>query len=199
MALLRRSEAQTKVFFYGLFLCEKKARPNGRQKITMKCPACFYPDTKVIDSRAAGDGLSIRRRRECQKCNFRFSTYEEIEILDLAVVKRDGRKESYSRDKVVSGLKKALEKRPITEEKFKKLVHDIERELQVLRQNEITASQIGQIVMKNLKKTDEIAYIRFASVYQSFKDVHSFQRELSKLLKQKTVRKKSGKKSDQKK
>jgi transcriptional repressor NrdR len=151
----------------------------------MKCPVCYYQDTKVIDSRVASDGLSIRRRRECLKCGFRFSTYEEIEILDLSIVKRDGRKETYSRDKLTRGLKKALEKRPITEEKFKKLVNLIERDLQKLRKNEITSLQVGQIVMKNLKRVDQIAYIRFASVYQSFKDVHTFQKELNKLLKKK--------------
>ena len=104
----------------------------------MKCPVCYHIDTKVVDSRVASDGLCIRRRRECLKCGFRFSTYEEIEILDLMIVKRDGRKESYSREKIVSGLKKALEKRPTTDEKFKKLLHAIERDLQVLKKNEVT-------------------------------------------------------------
>lgn len=149
----------------------------------MKCPICYYQDTKVIDSRVASDGLSIRRRRECLKCGFRFSTYEEIEILDLSLVKRDGRKEAYSREKMTKGLKKALEKRPITKDKFKKLVNAIERDLQKLRQPEITSNQAGQIVMKHLKKADQVAYIRFASVYQSFKDVQTFRRELNKLLK----------------
>jgi transcriptional repressor NrdR len=139
----------------------------------------------VIDSRVAPDGLSIRRRRECLKCSFRFSTYEEMEILDLVVVKRDGRKEAYSREKMVRGLKKSLEKRPITDDRFKKLVNSIERDLQKMRQNEITTHQVGQIVMKNLKKADQVAYIRFASVYESFKDVQTFHRELNKLLKNK--------------
>jgi transcriptional repressor NrdR len=151
----------------------------------MKCPVCYYHDTKVVDSRVASDGLSIRRRRQCLKCGFRFSTYEEIEILDLTIVKRDGRKENYNREKLVKGLRRSLEKRPITEEKFKKLINSIERDLQILRKNEITSNQIGQIVMKNLKRVDEVAYIRFASVYESFKDVHTFQRELNKLLKSK--------------
>ena len=149
----------------------------------MKCPVCNHPDTKVVDSRVASDGFSIRRRRECLKCGFRFSTYEQIEILDLSVVKRDGRREMYNQDKLIRGLKKALEKRPITEEKFKRLVNLIERDLQALRKTEITSDQIGQIVMKYLKKTDQIAFIRFASVYQSFKDVQTFQKELNKLLK----------------
>ncbi len=151
----------------------------------MKCPVCYYQDTKVIDSRVASDGLSIRRRRECLKCGFRFSTYEEMEILDLSIVKRDGRKEVYSREKLVKGLKKALEKRPITEEKFKKIVNLIERDLQRIRKSEITSNQAGQIVMKHLKRIDQVAYIRFASVYQSFKDVQTFQKELNKLLKKK--------------
>lgn len=156
----------------------------------MKCPACHYQDTKVVDSRAASDGLSIRRRRECLKCGFRFSTYEEMEILDLNIVKRDGRKEVYNRDKLISGLKKSLEKRPITDDKFKKLVNSIERDLQVPRKPEITSDQIGQITMKQLKKIDQVAFIRFASVYQSFQDVQTFQKELNKLLKNKRGTKK---------
>jgi len=151
----------------------------------MKCPVCYYADTKVVDSRVATDGLCIRRRRECLKCGFRFSTYEEIEILDLMIVKRDGRKESYSREKLIRGLRKALEKRPITDDKFKKLIHSIERDLQVLKKNEVTTSQVGQIIMKHLKKADQVAYIRFASVYEDFKDAQEFRKELNKLLKKK--------------
>lgn len=147
----------------------------------MKCPVCHYQDTKVVDSRVASDGSSIRRRRECLKCGFRFSTYEEIEILDLSIVKRDGSKQPYDKDKLVRGLKKALEKRPIIEEKFKQLVNSVERDIQALRKNEVTSNQIGQIIMKHLRKVDQVAYIRFASVYQSFKDVQTFQRELNKL------------------
>lgn len=157
----------------------------------MKCPVCHYQDTKVVDSRVAGDGLSIRRRRECLKCGFRFSTYEEMEILDLTIVKRDGRKEAYSREKMVKGLRRALEKRAITEDNFKRLVNSIERDLQALRKNEITSNQIGHIIMKHLKRADQVAYIRFASVYESFKDAHTFQKELNKLLnKNKRVSKK---------
>ena len=149
----------------------------------MKCPVCNYGDTKVIDSRVAGDGSSIRRRRECLKCSFRFSTYEEIEILDLAIIKRDGKKEAYSKEKLIKGLRKSFEKRPITEDNFKKMVNAIERDLQALGKNEITSNQVGQLVMKHLKRVDQVAYIRFASVYESFKDAHTFQRELNKLLK----------------
>lgn len=147
----------------------------------MKCPICYHPDTKVLDSRVATDGLSIRRRRECLKCAFRFSTYEELEILDVSLIKRDGRREAYSRDKLISGLKKASEKR-IGDDKFKKLIHMIERDIQALRTNEVSSQDVGRIVMKNLKKVDQIAYIRYASVYESFKNVQEFKRELNKLL-----------------
>ncbi len=164
----------------------------------MRCPVCYYEDSKVIDSRVASDGLSIRRRRECLKCGFRFSTYEEVEILDLVVVKRDGRKEAYSRDKIVKGLRRALEKRPITEDNFKKLINLIERDIQILRKNEVTSGQIGQIVMKHLKRFDQVAYIRFASVYESFKDAQTFKRELNKLLASKTKKQESKKTRKQK-
>ena len=158
----------------------------------MKCPICHHEDTKVVDSRVASEGLCIRRRRQCLKCDFRFSTYEEIEILDLVIIKRDGQRESYSREKLVKGLKRALEKRPITEDKFKKLVHSLERDLQSLRKNEISSENIGKIVMKHLKKIDQVAYIRYASVYESFKDAKQFQEEIDKLFKKKT-RKTKGK------
>jgi transcriptional repressor NrdR len=148
----------------------------------MKCPICYHDDTKVIDSRVAVDGLSIRRRRECEKCSFRFSTFEEVEILDLTVNKKGGEKEVYSRDKVVSGLKKALEKRPVSDDDFKKLVHNIERDIQQLRQSEVDSSEIGRIVMRQLMDIDIVAYIRFASVYESFKDADDFRDKLNKLF-----------------
>ncbi len=147
----------------------------------MRCPACHNIDTKVTDSRLANEGVAIRRRRECLRCNFRFSTYEEVEILNLTVVKRDGRRESYSREKLEAGLRKALEKRPITHEEFKRLVNMIERDIQLRGRNEITSGQIGEIVMKRLKKADPVAYIRFASVYRSFADAESFWEELKSL------------------
>ncbi len=128
-----------------------------------------------------GDGSSIRRRRECEKCGFRFSTLEEVEILDLAVIKRDGRRESYSREKLESGLKKALEKRPYTSQDFKSLVGSIERDLQKKRKSEVTSAEIGELVMNRLKFFDKVAYIRFASVYRSFEDVKTFEKELKKL------------------
>jgi len=149
----------------------------------MKCPACYHDETKVVDSRTGVDGISIRRRRECLKCNFRFSTQEEVVILDITVIKKDGRKESYSREKLQTGLKKSLEKRPIKKEDFQKLVNNIERDVQVKSKgNEISSMQVGRIIMDRLKKLDKVAYIRFASVYQSFKDAQAFQQELNKLL-----------------
>jgi transcriptional repressor NrdR len=151
----------------------------------MKCPVCHFDDTKVIDSRVSGDGFLIRRRRECLKCGFRFSTHEEMEILDLVIIKRDKRKENYSRDKLVSGLKKAIEKRGVSEDKFKKLIYCIERDLQVSNKNEIKSEEVGRIAMKNLKKIDKIAYIRYASVCQSFNDLEEFAEELKKLSKNK--------------
>lgn len=148
----------------------------------MRCPVCAHEDTKVIDSRVATDGLSIRRRRECESCAFRFSTYEEVEILDLQVEKRDGSCETYSRAKLEGGLHKALEKRPITPEDFKQLVSEIEQEIQKkTRDNKIESKEIGNIVIRKLKKFDQIAYIRFASVYRQFEDIAEFKKELQKL------------------
>lgn len=148
----------------------------------MKCPVCNYKETKVVDSRVASDEITIRRRRECLKCGFRFSTYEQVELLDLMVIKRDGRKESYSRDKVEQGLKKAFEKRPITEESFRILVNKIERNIQALKKNEISSQEIGEIIMKELKRKDPVAYIRFASVYRAFEDLATFQKEINSVF-----------------
>lgn len=151
----------------------------------MRCPACYNEDTKVVDSRVASDGLSIRRRRECLKCEFRFSTIEEVEILNLMVVKRDKSKEPYSKEKLEEGLKKALQKRGHDEEEFKILVNNIERDIQVKvgAKEEINSEAIGEIVLKHLKKFDKVAFIRFASVYQSFEDIDEFQQEIKKLFK----------------
>ncbi len=151
----------------------------------MRCPACHHEDTRVNDSRLVSDGMAIRRRRECAKCGFRFSTYEEVEILNLAVTKRDGRREPYSKDKLEMGLKKAFEKRPITHDEFKRLVNKIERDIQMAGKDEIKSSEIGEIIMRNLKRKDQVAYIRFASVYRSFKDAKTFQQELKKLINKK--------------
>lgn len=153
----------------------------------MYCPVCLTHDTKVTDSRLAEDGFTIKRRRECQKCSFRFSTYEQMEILNLVVIKRNGSKEPYLREKLEAGLKKSLEKRAYTQEKFKKLVNTIERDIQKKKKDEITSSEIGEIVMRRLKSFDKIAYIRFASVYRAFEDVRTFQRELNDLIRSGTT------------
>ncbi len=148
----------------------------------MRCPFCNHADTKVIDSRVASDGLSIRRRRECESCAFRFSTYEEVEILDLQVQKRSGNIEPYSREKLESGLTKAFEKRPVTREELKQLISEIEQEIQKkIKDNKIESKEIGNIVVRKLKKYDAIAYLRFASVYRNFENVSEFKKELAKL------------------
>jgi len=149
----------------------------------MYCPVCNHEDTKVVDSRLSGDGSTIRRRRECEACGYRFSTSEDVELLDLTVVKRNGQREAYAREKIERGLKKALEKRPVTEAAFRSLVHEIERDIQRAKANELTSADLGEIVMNRLKSFDKVAYIRFASVYRQFEDVDSFLRELSKLRK----------------
>jgi transcriptional repressor NrdR len=128
------------------------------------------------------EGESIRRRRECDKCGFRFSTVEEVLLLDLVIVKRDGQRETYNREKLIRGLKKALEKRSVTDARFRTLVHGIERDIQRSGADQITSEAIGSMVMSQLKEFDEVAYIRFASVYRKFEDVETFQRELDALM-----------------
>ncbi len=142
-------------------------------------------ETKVNDSRLIDDGFSIRRRRECQKCGFRFSTQEQMEILNLMVIKRDGSKEAYQQDKIKRGLERALEKRPYSQDQFKRLVNTIKRDIQKKKKEEITSEEIGEILMKRLKNFDKVAYIRFASVYRSFEDVKTFQKELKNLINKK--------------
>ena len=147
----------------------------------MHCPVCNHEETKVVDSRLSGDGTAIRRRRECEKCGFRFSTVEEVELLDLVVVKRDGRREMYSSDKLASGIRKALEKRPYTQDDFRALIHQIESDILKKGTNEVTSAGVGEIIMERLRGFDKVAYIRFASVYRSFEDVKTFQRILDDL------------------
>lgn len=148
----------------------------------MKCPMCG-DDTKVLDSRLTSDDITVRRRRECAKCGFRFSTIEEIEILDIVVIKRDGRREMYNKEKLKSGIKKSLEKREHSEEEISQLIRDIEMDIQKFKKEEVNSADIGDIVMKHLKKFDEIAYIRYASVYRSFEDIKEFKQELKNLTK----------------
>ena len=153
----------------------------------MRCPVCNFKSTRVVDSRLGSDGMSVRRRRECerQRCQFRFSTVEEMELLDVTVVKRNGKRESYSREKLMAGLKRSLEKRPYTEIELQNLVHNVERDIQKVRGGEVTTIAVGEIVMKHLKAFDKVAYIRFASVYLSFADINMFEKELKTLKKTK--------------
>lgn len=148
----------------------------------MRCPVCHAKDTRVADSRLSGDEGSIRRRRVCAKCTFRFSTVEDVQILDLTVCKSNGRREPYSREKLVGGVLKALEKRSVTQEQQRQLVRSMEMAIQRLRSQEVTSKQIGEIVMHALEKFDHVAYIRFASVYRRFEDVGRFQAELARLV-----------------
>lgn len=156
----------------------------------MYCPVCSHTDTRVVDSRLGADGDAIRRRRECDKCGFRFSTLEEVELLDLVVVKRDGVREAYSREKMERGLRKSLEKRPITDTRFRSLLHAIERDIQRKNSSELTSEEVGEIVMDQLKLFDTVAYIRFASVYRRFEDAATFQEELEDLLRSAKAKKK---------
>lgn len=144
---------------------------------------CNAKSTSVVDSRLNPDGMAVRRRRQCDKrnCKFRFSTIEEVELLDMTVVKRNGRREPYVREKLAAGIRRSLEKRPYTDTEFWHVVHTIERDIQKVKGGEITSLQLGEIVMRHLKTFDKVAYIRFASVYRSFEDVTSFERELRNL------------------
>jgi transcriptional repressor NrdR len=147
----------------------------------MNCPFCNYTDTKVIDSRETNEGKITRRRRECEKCQARFSTYEEVEILRLSVVKKNGEKEDYDKAKIEVGVKRALVKRPVNQDKYAKLIGDIEYDIRALEKPEVTTREIGRIVLKKLKELDEVAYVRFASVYKSFGSIESFKKELDML------------------
>ena len=149
----------------------------------MNCPVCDNKNSSVIDTRPADDGFSIRRRRECDKCHYRFSTVEEVELLDIAVVKRNGQREGYSRDKINIGIKMALSKRPYLQDDFHRLVNSIERDIQKKKSREISSKEIGDIIMKHLRSFDKVAYIRFASVYRDFRDVRTFSKELKKITK----------------
>lgn len=149
----------------------------------MHCPLCRSDQTKVIDTRMSTDGMLVRRRRECEKCRYRFSTIEEIELLDIVVVKNDGQRESYQRNKLEKGILQSLTKRPYTQDRFDRLIHAIERDIQKKKKREITSKDIGEIVMKQLKRFDKVAYIRFASIYRAFEDVDKFEKEIKMLEK----------------
>jgi transcriptional repressor NrdR len=147
----------------------------------MKCPHCHHCESKVVESRDVATGESIRRRRECLDCGHRYTTYERLERPALAVVKKDGTRQMYSRDKLVCGLEKACEKTPITGEQFESLVSTIEKAIYDGAEGEITSHQIGNIIMDILADTDQVAYVRFASVYRNFTDIESFERELERI------------------
>lgn len=148
----------------------------------MKCPFCGFLESKVIDSRPAEEGSTIRRRRECLACQKRFTTYEIIEHLPLVVVKRDGSRQTFDRVKLINGMVRACEKRPVSLAQLEKIADEIEQELQSALEREISTVDIGEMVMRRIKEVDEVAYVRFASVYRSFKDINTFMEELIKLL-----------------
>lgn len=149
----------------------------------MKCPFCGYEESKVIDSRPTDEGERIRRRRECLECAKRFTTYEIIESLPIIVIKKDKSRETFSRDKLLNGLMRACEKRPVSIDTLDKLISDIEMKIQNSLDREVSSDKIGELVMERLKDVDEVAYVRFASVYRQFKDINTFMDELNTLLK----------------
>ena len=156
----------------------------------MRCPYCGHDEDKVIDSRPAEEGAAIRRRRECINCGNRFTTYEKIESLPLMVIKKDGSRQPFSRDKLIAGITKSCEKRPVSTEQIEILVDSIESRYQNSLKREVSSREIGEHVMEGLKEIDEVAYVRFASVYRQFKDVSSFLHELNEILgKQEDLRK----------
>ena len=148
----------------------------------MKCPYCGHLDSRVVDSRPADEYDSIRRRRECLSCGKRFTTYETVERLPLIVIKKDGSRQSFEKDKVLRGMIRACEKRPVAMNTLMKLTDEIEQELQNSLDREISTQKIGELVMERIKDVDEVAYVRFASVYRQFKDINTFMEELNKLL-----------------
>lgn len=148
----------------------------------MKCPFCEHKDTKVIDSRHTEDGHAIRRRRECENCGKRFTTYEKIEEVVLMVIKKDGSRETFDRNKIMSGIVKACEKRPVPVAEMEKIVDEIERGLNNLMEKEVSSTFIGELIMDKLKNIDEVAYVRFASVYRQFTDINTFVAEIENLL-----------------
>ncbi len=152
----------------------------------MRCPYCGYLESRVIDSRPAEEGATIRRRRECLSCQKRFTTYEIMERLPLVVVKKDGSRQTFDKQKVVNGMIRACEKRPVSVSEIQRLADEIEQELQNSLDREISSERVGELVMDKLKELDEVAYVRFASVYRQFKDINTFMEALTKLLGEKS-------------
>ena len=151
----------------------------------MKCPYCNYEESKVIDSRPTDEGERIRRRRECLKCGKRFTTYEVVETVPVVVIKKDLSRETFDRNKLLNGLLRACEKRPVSLDRLERVVDEIQNSLQNRLEREVPSSKIGEYAMDKLKEIDEVAYVRFASVYRQFKDIHSFMEELSRLIQRK--------------
>ena len=151
----------------------------------MRCPFCAHPESKVVDSRPSDEGSSIRRRRECLACHKRFTTYETMESLPLMVVKKDGSRQSFDKSKLLNGMIRACEKRPVAFGTLEEMANEIEQVLQNEMDREIPSARIGELVMERLKQVDEVAYVRFASVYRQFKDISTFMEELNKLLAEK--------------
>ncbi|MCT4621344.1 MAG: transcriptional regulator NrdR [Marinisporobacter sp.] len=151
----------------------------------MNCPFCEYFDTKVVDSRPTEEGQAIRRRRECNKCKKRFTTYEKIEEIPLIVIKKDGNREAYNRNKMLNGIIRSCEKRPVSMKAIESMVDDIEKNLHNTMEKEIRSTYIGELVMNELKDLDEVSYVRFASVYRQFKDINTFMEELRKMMNEK--------------
>lgn len=151
----------------------------------MKCPFCSHPESKVVDSRPADEGSSIRRRRECLECHKRFTTYETVESLPLVVIKRDGSRQAFDKAKLLGSMLKACEKRSVPVSTLERLADEIEQSLQNEMEREIPSTEIGELVMEKLKDVDEVSYVRFASVYRQFKDINTFMEELNKLLREK--------------
>jgi len=156
----------------------------------MKCPVCHYSETKVVDSRVTKDGTAIRRRRECLKCGYRFTTYERVEMQLPMVIKRDGRREPFSREKVIEGIRKACQKRPISMDQIEGFVDELERELVATGEREVPSTMIGERVMEKLHEWDDVAYVRFASVYRQFQDVNEFIEQIQRLIESKKDRQK---------
>ena len=148
----------------------------------MKCPYCNHPDTRVIDSRPAEDGSAIRRRRSCDECGKRFTTYEKVETIPLIIIKKDNNREQYNRSKIERGIIRACYKRPVSAEAIQKAVERIEIKIFTLEAKEVSSTDVGEIVMDELKELDEVAYVRFASVYREFKDVNTFMDEIKKMM-----------------
>jgi len=151
----------------------------------MKCPFCGHSESKVIDSRPTDEGASIRRRRECLACQKRFTTYESVEMLPLVVIKKDGSRQTFDKSKVLGGMLRACEKRPVPLSALENAANEIEQEAQNSLEREISTEHIGELVMEKLRQLDEVAYVRFASVYRQFKDINTFMEELNKILQEK--------------